>query len=112
MRRRRGLDSVWSCFVVTLMINGMSLERAVTQSRTDSRSSIGTAGTKDGELICAIALARKEMLSSVSNLRSLFKAPNPASKPAILVAGLGWSDSSDMFRGVESRGGMNCVVMA
>lgn len=78
----------------------------MTQSRTDCRPSIGTGGTKDGELMCAIALARKAMLSSVSSvLRSIFKALNPASKPACLVAGLGWSDSSDMLRGVKWRGG-------
>lgn len=55
---------------------------------------------KHGELMCDIALARKEMLSSVPGvLRSLFKALDPVSKPAILVAGLGWPDSSAMLRG-------------
>lgn len=102
MRRHKGLYSLRSFSVATLIISGESLERAVTQSKTGSGPSIGTGGTKDGEPMCDIALARKAMLSSVSDvLRSLFKALDPASKPAILVAWLGWSNSSDMLKGVE-----------
>lgn len=101
MRRHKGLDSLWPFCVEILMISELSLEKTVTQSGTDSRPSIRTGGTKDRELMCAIALARKAMLSSVSGvLRSMFKALNPTSKPAIMVAGLGWSNSSGMLRGV------------